>query len=139
MIESMRPGSIIVDLAAERGGNTELTKPDATAEHKGVRIMGQLNLPGSVPVNASSLYARNLLAFLEPMIDKENKTLALNWDDELVKGIGVARDGGIVNAMIAERLGTGKASANPAAKAANENTAKTSGAKKRAPKGEGKA
>ena len=147
MIESMRPGSIIVDLAAERGGNTELTKADATAEHKGVRIMGQLNLPGSVPVNASSLYARNLLAFLEPMIDKENKTLAINWDDELVKGIGVARDGGIVNAMIAERLGTGKTSvkpapksaAKPAAKAANGNTAKTSGAKKREPKGEGKA
>ncbi len=105
MIESMRPGSIIVDLAAERGGNTELTKPGEIAQHKGVRIFGLLNLPGQVPVNASSLYARNLQAFIEPFIDKETKALAINWDDELAKGTGIARDGVIVNAMVAERLG----------------------------------
>ena len=104
MIESMKPGSIVVDLAAERGGNTELTEPGGIVEHNGVRIMGELNLPGTVPVNASSLYARNLQAFIEPMIDKEKKTLAINWDDELVKGTLIARDGAIVNAMIAERL-----------------------------------
>ena len=73
MIESMRPGSIIVDLAVERGGNAELAKPGEIVEHNGVRIMGKLNLPGSVPVNASSLYARNLQAFVEPLIDKENE------------------------------------------------------------------
>jgi len=101
MIESMKPGSIVVDLAAERGGNTELTEPGGIVEHNGVRIMGELNLPGTVPVNASSLYARNLQAFIEPMIDKEKKTLAINWDDELVKGTLIARDGAIVNAMIA--------------------------------------
>ena len=101
----MRPGSIIVDLAVERGGNAELAKPGEIIEHSGVKIMGKLNLPGSVPVNASSLYARNLQAFVEPLIDKERKTLAVNWDDELVKGTLIARDGGIVNAMIAERLG----------------------------------
>jgi proton-translocating NAD(P)+ transhydrogenase subunit alpha len=105
MIESMRPGSIIVDLAAERGGNTELTKPGEVAEHKGVRIFGLLNLPGQVPVNASSLYARNLQAFIEPFIDKETKALAINWDDELAEGTGIARDGAIVNAMVAEHLG----------------------------------
>ncbi|MGB2932399.1 MAG: Re/Si-specific NAD(P)(+) transhydrogenase subunit alpha [Methyloceanibacter sp.] len=105
MIESMKPGSIIVDLAAERGGNAELTKAGEVVAHKGVRIMGNLNLPGAVPVNASSLYARNLLAFVEPMIDKESKELAVNWDDELVKGTLIARDGVIVNTMIAERLG----------------------------------
>ena len=104
MIESMKPGSIVVDLAAERGGNTEQTEPGGIVEHNGVRIMGELNLPGTVPVNASSLYARNLQAFIEPMIDKEKKTLAINWDDELVKGTLIARDGAIVNAMIAERL-----------------------------------
>jgi NAD(P) transhydrogenase subunit alpha len=71
MIESMKPGSIIVDLAAERGGNTEVTQPDEIAEHNGVRIFGKLNLPGTVPVNASSLYARNLQAFIEPLIDKQ--------------------------------------------------------------------
>src|SRR6187200_2253448 len=86
MIESMRPGSIIVDLAVERGGNAELAKAGEVVEHNGVRIMGKLNLPGLIPVNASSLYARNLVAFIEPMIDKEKKTLAINWDDELVKG-----------------------------------------------------
>ena len=105
MIESMKPGSIIVDLAVERGGNAELAKPGEIVSHKGVRIMGKLNLPGAVPVNASSLYARNLQAFVEPLIDKEKKTLAINWDDELVKGTLISRDGAIVNAMIAERLG----------------------------------
>ena len=111
MIESMKPGSIIVDLAAERGGNAELAKPGETVAHKGVRIMGKLNLPGSVPVNASSLYARNLQAFIEPLIDKEKNTLAIDWNDELVKGTLIARDGRIVNAMIAERLGGGSAPA----------------------------
>jgi NAD(P) transhydrogenase subunit alpha len=117
MIESMKPGSIIVDLAVERGGNAELAKPGEIVSHKGVRIMGKLNLPGAVPVNASSLYARNLQAFVEPLIDKEKKTLAINWDDELVKGTLIAREGAIVNAMIAERLG-GKPDvpAKPAAK-----------------------
>jgi NAD(P) transhydrogenase subunit alpha len=120
MIESMKPGSIIVDLAVERGGNAELAKPGEVVEHEGVRIMGMLNLPGSVPVNASSLYARNLQAFVEPLIDKEKKTLAMNWDDELVKGTLIARDGAIVNAAIAERLGgktpAASGGAKPAAK-----------------------
>ena len=106
MIESMRPGSIIVDLAAERGGNAELTKPGEVAEHKGVRIFGQLNLPGQVPVNASSLYARNLQAFIEPFIDKETKELAIDWGDELAVGTAIARDGKIVN----ERVAGGKTS-----------------------------
>ncbi len=105
MIESMRPGSIIMDLAAERGGNAELTAPGEIAEHKGVRIFGPLNLAGQVPVNASSLYARNLQAFIDPFIDKDKKTLAINWDDELAKGTAIARDGAVVNAMVAERLG----------------------------------
>ena len=104
MIESMRPGSIIVDLAAERGGNAELTKPGEIAEHKGVRIFGLLNLPGKVPVNASSLYARNLQAFIDPFINKETKALAIDWDDELATGTAIARDGAIVNAMVAESL-----------------------------------
>ncbi|MEM8643534.1 MAG: Re/Si-specific NAD(P)(+) transhydrogenase subunit alpha [Pseudomonadota bacterium] len=104
MIESMRPGSIIVDLAAERGGNTEVTKPGEIADHKGVRIFGQLNLPGQVPVNASSLYARNLQAFIEPFIDKETKELAIDWEDELAAGTAIARDGAIVN----ERVSGGK-------------------------------
>jgi NAD(P) transhydrogenase subunit alpha len=97
MIDSMKPGAVIVDLAAERGGNTDLTQPGKTIEHKGVTIMGPLNLAGEVPVNASSLYAKNLLAFLETLIDKKEKVLKIDWDDEIVKGTLVAKDGRIVH------------------------------------------
>jgi NAD(P) transhydrogenase subunit alpha len=97
MVESMKPGSVIVDLAAERGGNCELTTADETVAHNGVTILGPTNLAGEVPVNASSLYAKNLLAFLETMIDKKEKTLKVNWDDEIIKGTLVARDGKIVH------------------------------------------
>jgi H+-translocating NAD(P) transhydrogenase subunit alpha len=133
MIESMRPGSIIVDLAVERGGNAELVKPGEVVEHNGVRIMGELNLPGAISVTASSLYARNLLAFVEPMIDKTSKELAVNWDDDLVKGTLIARDGAIVNAMIAERIG--RAAATPASvKPKPSNSAKTAAKTTGAPK-----
>ncbi len=97
MIESMKPGAVIVDLAAERGGNTDLTKADKDRRHNGVLILGPTNLAGEVPVNASSLYAKNLLAFLETMIDKKEKVLKVNWDDEIVKGTLVAKDGNIVH------------------------------------------
>jgi NAD(P) transhydrogenase subunit alpha len=65
-----------------------------------VRIFGQLNLPGQVPVNASSLYARNLQAFIEPFIDKETKELAIDWEDELAVGTAIARDGAIANESV---------------------------------------
>ena len=97
MVENMKPGSIIVDLAAERGGNCELTKPGEIVDHNGVRIYGPLNLAGDLAINASSLYAKNLYAFLETLFDKKEKTLAINWDDEIVKGTLVARDGAIVH------------------------------------------
>ena len=98
MIESMKPGAVIVDLAAERGGNTELTEPGKIATTpNGVRIFAPLNLAGEVSVNASSLYAKNLYAFLETMIDKKDKILKVNWDDEIVKGTLVAKDGKIVH------------------------------------------
>jgi NAD(P) transhydrogenase subunit alpha len=97
MVESMRPGAVIVDLAAERGGNCELTQPGKTADVNGVRIIGTLNLAGEVPVNASSLYARNLLSFIETMIDKKEKVLKINWEDEVIKGTLVTKDGAIVH------------------------------------------
>jgi NAD(P) transhydrogenase subunit alpha len=97
MIESMKPGAVIVDLAAERGGNTELTQPGQTIDHNGVRIFAPLNLAGEIPVNASSLYAKNLLTFFETMIDKKDKSLKINWDDEIVKGTLNAKDGKIVH------------------------------------------
>jgi NAD(P) transhydrogenase subunit alpha len=100
MIESMRPGSIIVDLAVERGGNAELAEPGQVIEHNGVTIMGKLNLPGLVPDNASSLYARNLLAFVELLIGKESKAVEVPWDDDIIKGTLIARDGAIVHPML---------------------------------------
>ena len=102
MVESMKPGAVIVDLAAERGGNCELTEPGKTIETaNGVKIFAPLNLAGTIAVNASSLYAKNLLAFVETMIDKKEKTLAVNWDDELIKGTLVAKGGQIVHPSLA--------------------------------------
>ncbi len=103
MLQSMKPGSVIVDLAAERGGNVEGTVPGMTVEVAGVKIVGPLNLAGSVPVNASSLYAKNLFAFLELMIDKKDKTLKVNWDDEIIKGTLVAKDGRIVHPSLVQQ------------------------------------
>jgi H+-translocating NAD(P) transhydrogenase subunit alpha len=101
MLDSMKPGSVIVDLAAERGGNVEGTVPGQTVEVGGVKIVGPLNLAGSVPVNASSLYAKNLYAFLELFFDKKDKTFKVNWDDEIVKGTLIAKDGTIVQPSLA--------------------------------------
>jgi H+-translocating NAD(P) transhydrogenase subunit alpha len=104
MVESMKPGAVIVDLAAERGGNCELTEPGKTIETAGgVKISGPLNLAGTVAVNASSLYAKNLLAFVETMFDKKEKTLAINWDDDIIKGTLVAKDGVIVHPSLAAK------------------------------------
>jgi len=103
MVASMKPGSVIADLAAERGGNCELTKPGTVTEAGGVKIWGPINLQGTVPVNASALYAKNLLTFLETMIDKTEKTLKINWDDEIVKGTLVAKDGKIVHPSLSPK------------------------------------
>ncbi len=97
MVESMKPGSVIVDLAAERGGNCELTKAGEIIDHNGVRIAGPVNLAGAIPVNASALYARNLLTFLTPMIDQEAGTLNVDWEDELVQGTLLTKDGKVVH------------------------------------------
>ncbi|MGE3065414.1 MAG: Re/Si-specific NAD(P)(+) transhydrogenase subunit alpha [Hyphomicrobiaceae bacterium] len=97
MVETMKPGAVIVDLAAERGGNCELTQPDKVIQYNGVSIAGPLNLAGEIPVNASSLYAKNLLAFLEILFDKKEKALKVDWNDDIVKGTLVARDGKIVH------------------------------------------
>lgn len=97
MVDSMKPGSVIVDLAAERGGNCEATVAGQTVEVGGVKIVGPLNLAGTVPVNASSLYAKNLYAFLELFFDKKDKSFKVNWDDEIIKGTLVAKDGRIVH------------------------------------------
>jgi H+-translocating NAD(P) transhydrogenase subunit alpha len=98
MVETMRPGSVIVDLAAEHGGNCELTKPGETAVSKnGVKIIGPLNIAGRLPATASALYAKNLLAFIETLVDPKTKSLAIKWDDELVKATLLTKDGGLAH------------------------------------------
>jgi NAD(P) transhydrogenase subunit alpha len=101
MVESMAPGSIIVDLAAERGGNVELTVPGQVVEHNGVKIIGYTNMQGRIPTTASQLYARNLLAFVATLIDPKAKVLAIDWDDELVKATVLTRDGAVVHPQFA--------------------------------------
>ena len=97
MVESMRPGSVIVDLAVERGGNVEGAKPGEVVQAGPAKIVGYLNMPGRLAASASALYARNLLTFLETMIDKKEKKLAINWDDEIIKGTMLTRDGAVVH------------------------------------------
>ncbi len=97
MVRSMRPGSVIVDLAVERGGNCELAKVGEVAEVGGVKIVGHRNMPGRLAATASSLYAKNLYAFLEILVDKSSKSLAVDWDDEIVKATALTRDGAIVH------------------------------------------
>ena len=97
MVKTMRPGSVIVDLAAEQGGNCPLTKADQVTEMHGVTLMGYTNLPARLAVDTSSLYSRNLFNFVSLIVDKKTGALALNWDDEIVKGAGLTRDGEIVH------------------------------------------
>jgi len=97
MVASMRPGSVIVDLAVERGGNVEGARPGEVAIVGDVKIVGYLNVAGRLAASASALYAKNLLTFLETLIDKKEKKLAINWDDEIVKGTALTRDGAIVH------------------------------------------
>jgi proton-translocating NAD(P)+ transhydrogenase subunit alpha len=103
MVHSMRAGSVIVDLAVERGGNCELAKPGEVVEANGVKIVGHLNVAGRIAASASSLYAKNLLAFLENLIDKKEKALAVKWDDEIVKATALTRDGAVVHPSFAPK------------------------------------
>jgi H+-translocating NAD(P) transhydrogenase subunit alpha len=97
MVDSMRPGSVIIDLAVERGGNVEGARPGEVVQSGPAKIVGHLNVPGRLAASASALYAKNLLTFLETMIDKKEKKLAVNWDDEIIKGTMLTRDGAVVH------------------------------------------
>jgi H+-translocating NAD(P) transhydrogenase subunit alpha len=97
MVKTMKPGSVIVDLAVEQGGNCPLSEPGKIVMKHGVTIVGLVNLPSRIAVDASALYARNLLAFLTPMISKETKALKIDWEDEIVKATALTRDGKIVH------------------------------------------
>src|SRR3954462_2717178 len=97
MVKSMKPGSVLVDLAVERGGNVEGARPGEVAQVGGIKIVGYTNVAGRVPARPSSLYARNLFSFIETMIDKSTKALAVNWDDELVKATALTKDGAVIH------------------------------------------
>ena len=96
MVKSMKPGSVIVDLAAEAGGNCALTEPGHVAVKHGVHIVGHKNVPSRLAANASALYAKNLQNLLALIIDKDGN-LAVNWDDDIIKGIALTRDGAIIH------------------------------------------
>lgn len=103
MIASMRPGAVIIDMAAATGGNTTLTRNDETVFHNGVSIIGNSNLPASMPSDASKLYAKNVFNFLKLILDKEGK-LQLNFEDDIVKGSCITYDGQIVNERVKSML-----------------------------------
>ena len=97
MVASMRPGSVIIDLAVERGGNVEGAVAGEVVQVGPAKIVGHLNVAGRLAASASALYSKNLYTFVETLIDKKEKTLAINWDDEIVKGTALTRDGAIIH------------------------------------------
>lgn len=104
MIEGMKSGSVIIDIAASTGGNTELTKNNETVMHNGVSIIGSSFLPATMPSDASKLYGKNILNFLQLIIDKEGK-INLNFEDDLVKGTCICHNSEVINERVKNLLG----------------------------------
>jgi NAD(P) transhydrogenase subunit alpha len=100
MVAEMKPGSVIVDLAVESGGNCELSKPGEVVEAHGVKIVGHRNVPGRLATDASALYARNLVNFLSPLVDSETKSLKIDWEDEIITATALTRDGQVVHDVL---------------------------------------
>lgn len=100
MVNSMKPGSIIIDLAVEQGGNCPLSRPGEIVVVNGVKIVGHLNVPGRLATDASQLYARNLFNFIEPLVDTENGCLKIDWDDEIITGTALTHDGAVVHPQL---------------------------------------
>ena len=103
MVESMKPGSVIIDLALERGGNVEGAKAGKVVTVSDVKIVGHLNVAGRIAASASALYAKNLLTFVTTLVDKETSSLKVNWDDELVSATVLTRDGAVVHPAFAPK------------------------------------
>jgi len=97
MVKTMKPGSVIVDLAVEQGGNCPLSEFGKVVEKEGVILVGHANVPSRVATDASAMYAKNLLNFIEPMVDAEKGGLAIDWEDEIIAGSLVSRDGKLVH------------------------------------------
>jgi len=97
MVHSMKPGSVIIDLAVESGGNCELSQPGKIVLENGVKIIGHYNVPSRVATDASALYSRNLLNFITPLMDSDSGSLNIDWEDEIITGTLLTRDGAIVH------------------------------------------
>lgn len=104
MVETMRPGSVIVDVAAPTGGNCEMTQPGETVEHQGVTILGPTDLPSRVANDASQMYARNVSSLLARMTGEDGE-LTLDFEDEIISGACITRDGEIVHPEVRRRMG----------------------------------
>ena len=99
MLNAMRNGSVIIDIAAATGGNTPFTKNNETIKYNGVTIVGNSNLPATMPSDASKLYGKNILNFLQLIANKEGQ-INLNWEDDLVKGTCITHNGEMVNERV---------------------------------------
>lgn len=97
MVKSMKPGSVIVDLAVEQGGNCPIAVLGEVVVKHNVTIVGHANVPSRIAVDTTALYAKNLLNFIQLLIDKETKALKINWEDEIVKGVALTRDGQVIH------------------------------------------
>lgn len=133
MVKSMKPGSVIVDMAVEQGGNVEGSKAGEVVTKDGVTILGHKNIPGRLAADASALYAKNLLNLLILLIDAENKKLSIDWDDDIVKGVTLTKGGKVVHPNFE---GEGKSKASSSKKATS---GKTGASKKVTGKSSGKA
>jgi len=103
MVASMKPGSVIVDLAVENGGNCALSEMGRVVEVNGVKIIGHSNFPARLPIDASNLYARNLFNFMSPHIAGENGTLSFDFEDETVSGVCLTQDGAVIHPLLREK------------------------------------
>ena len=105
MVESMKPGSAIVDLAAETGGNCELTKAGETVLHNQVQILGPVNLPATMPYHASMMFSKNLVTFIMEMVNKEDGSLILDFENEVIDGVCITHENQIRHEPTREALG----------------------------------
>jgi NAD(P) transhydrogenase subunit alpha len=99
MVQSMKDGSVIVDLATERGGNVEMSQVGKKTLHEGITILGYENFARRLPTDASNLYAQNIMKFLDEIIDADNQQLSINYEDEIISGILIIKDGVLVHPM----------------------------------------
>lgn len=111
MVKSMKPGSVIVDLAVETGGNCAVSKAGEVVTKHDVHVVGHLNVPSRLATDASALYAKNLLNLLTLMIDKESQALAVDWEDEIIQGICMTKDGEVIHPRFAKKKATKKTKA----------------------------